>query len=73
MGTNILDYLSGSLTPLIPVMLTASLFKTLVAILGPSLLNVLSESSDLYTLFTFVGDAGFYFFPVFLGYTAAKN
>ena len=32
-GTNILDYLSGSLTPLIPVMLTASLFKTLVAIL----------------------------------------
>ncbi|MDK8394478.1 PTS transporter subunit EIIC [Streptococcus pasteurianus] len=72
-GTNILDYLSGSLTPLIPVMLTASLFKTLVAILGPSLLNVLSESGDLYTLFTFVGDAGFYFFPVFLGYTAAKK
>ncbi len=72
-GSHILNYLSGSLTPLIPIMLTASLFKTIVAILGPSLLNVLSEKSDLYTLFTFVGDAGFYFFPVFIGYTAAQK
>ncbi|MDH6367958.1 MULTISPECIES: PTS transporter subunit EIIC [unclassified Breznakia] len=27
----------------------------------------------IYTLFSFVGDAGFYFFPVFVGYTAAKQ
>ncbi|MBQ9327147.1 MAG: PTS transporter subunit EIIC [Solobacterium sp.] len=73
LGTDILDALSGSLTPAIPVMLAASIFKMLCAVLGPSMLNVLPETSDLYTLFTFVGDAGFYFFPVLIGYTAAKK
>lgn len=69
----IFDYLAGSLTPLIPILLTASLFKTLAAIIGPSLLNLVSTKSDLYKVFTFVGDAGFYFLPIFVGYTAAKK
>lgn len=70
---NAFDYLAGSLTPLIPILLAASLCKTIAAIIGPSLLGVVSDSSDIYTLFTFVGDAGFYFLPVFVGYTAAKK
>lgn len=73
LGSTIMDYLSGSLVPAIPVMLAASIFKMLCAVLGPSMLNVLSETSELYTLFTFVGDAGFYFFPVLIGYTAARK
>ena len=73
LGSTIMDYLSGSLIPAIPVMLAASIFKMLCAVLGPSMLNVLSETSELYTLFTFVGDAGFYFFPVLIGYTAARK
>ena len=73
MGSTILDYLSGSLTPAIPVMLVASMFKMLAAVLGPSMLGLIAETSDLYILFTFVGDAGFYFFPVLIGYTAAKK
>lgn len=72
-ATNILDYMAGSLTPLIPMLIAAALFKTLVAILGPDMLGVLSKESDIYTLFTFVGDAAFYFFPVIIGYTAAKK
>ena len=72
-GGNILDALSGCIVPLIPLMMAASMFKMLVAVLGPSMLNVLAEGSDVYTLFTFVGDAGFYFFPIVLGYTAAKK
>ena len=59
-GSNILETLSGCVVPLIPLMMAASMFKMLVAVLGPSMLNVLSETDDLYTLFTFVGDAGFY-------------
>lgn len=73
LGSTIMDYLSGSLVPAIPVMLAASIFKMLCAVLGPSMLNVLPETSELYTLFTFVGDAGFYFFPVLIGYTAARK
>lgn len=72
-GSNILEALSGCVVPLIPLMMAASMFKMLVAVLGPSMLNVLAETDDLYTLFTFVGDAGFYFFPIVLGYTAAKK
>lgn len=72
-GSNILEALSGCVVPLIPLMMAASMFKMLVAVLGPSMLNVLAETDDLYALFTFVGDAGFYFFPIVLGYTAAKK
>lgn len=73
-GFNIvLNKVAGSLTPLIPVMIAAALFKMLAAILGPQMLNVTPASSDWYKMFTFVGDAGFYFFPIFIGYTAAKQ
>ncbi|MGM0165410.1 hypothetical protein IGI39_000352 [Enterococcus sp. AZ135] len=69
----VLDYLSGSLTPLIPILLVASLCKTVGVVLGPSLLNVVTEKSDIYQLFTFIGDAGFYFLPVFIGWSAARK
>lgn len=72
-GNAILDGISGCLTPLIPMLVAASMFKMLVAVLGPGMLKVLAEGTDLYTLFTFVGDAGFYFFPIIIGYTASKK
>lgn len=68
---NIFGYLSGSLTPMIPVLIAASLCKTIVAVFGPQLLGVMPAESDLYKLFTMLGDAGFYFMPVILGATAA--
>lgn len=69
----ILDALSGSLGPAIPVITACAFFKMLTSLLGPDMLAVLPAESDLYVLFTFVGDAGFYFFPVIIGYTAAKK
>jgi len=72
-GSLILNKLAGCLTPLIPVLVAASMFKMLAAVLGPSMLNLISTSNDVYKVFTFVGDAGYYFFPVILGYTAAKQ
>lgn len=73
MGNKILDGLAGSLTPLIPVLVAASMFKMVVAVLGPDMLGIIQEESQLFTLLTFVGDAGFYFFPVMIGYTASKK
>lgn len=72
-GNTILNKIAGSLTPLIPMLIAASMFKMLVAVLGPTMLNVISVKSDLYQLFSLVGDAGFYFFPIAIGYTAAKQ
>ena len=69
----ILDALSGSLGPVIPVITACAFFKMLISLLGPDMLGVLAAKSDIYTLLTFVGDDGFYFFPVIIGYTAAKK
>lgn len=69
----ILDYVSGAVSPLIPVFIVSGLVKALVTILGPSLLGILQESSDLYTLFTFVGDAGMYYLPILLAVSASKK
>lgn len=72
-GTSILDALSGIMGPVIPAIVASAFFKMLVAILGPDMLNILSADSNLYILFTFVGDAAFYFFPCIVGYTSAKK
>lgn len=49
-GNNILNYLSGSMAPLIPVLMCAGLFKTVGVILGPTMAGVVSETSDIYIL-----------------------
>lgn len=68
-----LDYLSGSLTPIIPILLVSSLCKMIASIISPSLLGIVSTESDIYNLFNMVGTAGFYFLPIFVGNTAAKK
>lgn len=72
-GLGILDGLSSTMGPVIPAIVACAFFKMLAAILGPDLLNLLPVGSDISILLTFVGDAGFYFFPVIVGYTAAKK
>lgn len=72
-GNNILNYMAGSLTPLIPIILAAGLFKTVLAIFGPDLLGLFTAESDIYILLDFLYDAGFYFLPIFIGYHAAKK
>lgn len=68
-----LDYLSGSMTPLIPAMITAAMFKTVQVVTGPDLLKLVSAESELYLICGFLYDAFFYFLPIFLGLTAAKK
>lgn len=69
----LLDVLASCLMPLIPMLIAASLFKTVAAIIGPDMLGLVDAKDDLYVLFSFVGDAGFYFFPIMIGYTASKR
>lgn len=70
---SILDALSGCLGPVIPAIVACAFFKMIPATLGPDMLNVITPESSLYILSTFVGDAGFYFFPVLVGLTSAKK
>lgn len=72
-GANIMNYLAGSLTPLIPLIIAAAMFKTVQMIIGPDMLKLVSAESDLYVLFGFLYNAGFYYMPIYVGYTAAKK
>ena len=72
-GNAILGYISPTMTGIIPIMMGACLCKTLGALLGPGILNVISDTSDLYIVLDFLYDAFFYFIPLFLGYSAART
>ena len=72
-GKGIMNYLSGTMVQLIPIMIAAAMFKTVYVLLGPDLLNIIDETSDLYVLMDFLYDAGFYFMPIYIGYAAAKK
>ena len=69
----IIDAISGCIQPLLPGIICAGMLKMVVAILGPSILNVIPEGSNLLTILTMAGDAPFYFLPVMIGYTGAKK
>lgn len=70
---NMLDGLSGTMASVIPGIVACAFFKMATALLGPEFLGLVSAESDLYTLLTFVGDAGFYFFPIYVAYGASKK
>ena len=72
-GNGILSYVSPTMTAIIPMMMGACLCKTIVAILGPGMLNVISDTSDLSIVLNFLYNAFFYFIPIFLGYSAART
>lgn len=72
-GSAIMNYLSGSMTPLIPVMVAAAMFKTLMVLLGPDMLKLFTAESDAYLVFDFLYDAFYYFIPIFIGASAAKK
>lgn len=70
----ILDYCSGSMVPLIPLLMGGGLFRTVAAVLGPTMLGLLSADDPTYIfLYTTLYEASFYFMPIYLGYTAAKK
>lgn len=72
-GGKVMNYLAGSMTPLIPVMLAAAMFKTVMVLCGPDMLKLFGTESNTYILMDLLYDAFYYFLPIFVGYTAAKK
>lgn len=72
-GNAILNYMAGSMTPVLPIVLAGGMFRAILAILGPDLLKVLDPASSEYAVLNLVYEIAFYFMPVFLGYSAAKK
>ncbi len=66
-----MDGISGCITPLIPMMIGGGMIK--VVYMLANMIGVLPETSTTYQILFWTGDAFIYFFPVFLGATAAKK
>ncbi len=69
----IIGTISECVFPIYPIFVGAGIIKMFVTILGPNLLNIFPAESNVLTLLNFVGDAGFYYFPIFVAWTAAKK
>ena len=72
-GERVLNYLSSSMVPMIPVLLAAAMFKTIAVVIGPSMLKVVDGTDDFSVLMNMLYNACFYFLPIYLGFNAAKN
>ena len=66
-----IDNVSAIFTPVINVLMAAGMIKGLLAVL--TAFNVLDKTSGTFIILNAAGDALFYFFPLFLGYTASKK
>lgn len=66
-----IDTVSGIFTPVLGVLAASGMVKGLTALLAA--FNILDTEGGTYKIMSVIGDAFFYFLPVFLGYTAAKK
>lgn len=66
----VMDFISGSLGPIMPPFTAAGIMKGLLVI---ATLCGLSRENGIYVLFDAIADAIFYFLPVFLGYSVARK
>lgn len=69
-GNSVLDMITGSMSPVIPVILGCGMVKLLLI-----MMDLVGVSSELptYQILTIIGDVGFYFLPLLLAYSAAKK
>lgn len=65
------DYVSGSIQPLIPALIGAGFIKIIVMV--GEMMGLLTAGGPTDTILTFVGDSAFYFLPVMVGGYAAKK
>ncbi len=64
------DNIAGSIAPLIPVLIGCGMIKVIVILME---LAGISSDNSTYQVLSWLGNAGFYFLPILVGYTAAKK
>ncbi|HEM2668480.1 TPA: PTS glucose transporter subunit IIA [Streptococcus suis] len=67
----VIEYIAGSMTPLIPAMLGGGMIKVLVIVLP--MLGLLKSDSQSISFLAFFGDAPYHFMPIFLAYSASQK
>lgn len=69
--SRLIDVISGVFTPLLGLLVANGMMKGLLIILAAT--NIAPQKSGTFQILSIVSDCFFYFFPVFLGYTAMKK
>lgn len=64
-------FISGCITPIIPVLMGCGMISVLSTIL--TTIGVLSTTGMTYQILSIMGNAGFFFLPMILAYTCAKT
>ncbi|HEM4212180.1 TPA: beta-glucoside-specific PTS transporter subunit IIABC [Streptococcus suis] len=67
----VIEYIAGSMTPLIPAMLGGGMIKVLVIVLP--MLGLLKADSQSISFLAFFGDAPYHFMPIFLAYSDSQK
>ncbi|MFC3931969.1 PTS transporter subunit EIIC [Streptococcus dentapri] len=63
--------ISGIFTPILPVITAAGMIKAALSLL--TVFGLVITNDVNYKILNFIGDAGFYFLPIFLGASAARQ
>ena len=69
--TRLLDFIGGTFSPIIPVLVAGGLTGAVLTILT-NFFGV-SNTSGTYTVFYAINQTAFYFLPIFIGFSAAKK
>lgn len=64
--------LADCIIPTLPIMIGVGMIKVLLILFGPTVLNLLKETSPTYIVLQFVSDAGYYFMPIYVGVSSAE-
>ncbi|UOQ94760.1 beta-glucoside-specific PTS transporter subunit IIABC [Halobacillus shinanisalinarum] len=67
----VFEYISGTLSPLIPALAGAGMIKALLALL--SILHLIDPEGTTYSVLNAAASGLFYFLPIFVGISAAKQ
>ncbi|WP_049682749.1 PTS transporter subunit EIIB [Peribacillus loiseleuriae] len=67
----LIDFISGTFSPIVPAIAGAGMIKALLALL--LLFHLVSRESQTYYVVNFIADAAFYFLPFLLAYSAANK
>ncbi len=67
-----LSMMIDCIVPTLPIMIGVGMLKVALIIAGPSVLKILSETSDTYLVLSFVADAGYYFMPIYVAVSSAE-
>ncbi|AIQ53698.1 beta-glucoside-specific PTS transporter subunit IIABC [Paenibacillus sp. FSL R7-0331] len=69
--SSILDFISGSFTPILPAITGAGMIKGIIALLVA--LGWMGSTSSTYVILSAIGDGAFYFLPIILAVSAARK